>query len=361
MNNNKSNLRSTACVLIVCLTSWAFSPAITGCSGGSDLAGSPEVASSQKNTLYYVDDHLGSSYLITDEAGDVLNEQVTYPYGLTGTVSQTGYAGSDFNYTTKERDEETGLIYFGSRYYSPEMGRWITPDSLFLEKPSYILKRPLEGNLYSYVKGNPVRYVDADGSFAWDVTIDVGFFAYGLQQYFGNPSLENGINLVLDTAGLLPAVPALGAIKRGICKAGESIERLEPTVQFMDVGKFGQYKATWVNNREAVAIFEPLADTGVKVSYLNRGSYAKGSGGSMLADAFKDSLLFQPEHIVFHNVIEKRTLEQLGRGLNVEDTLLGRTMRNTVDELGGEISSMRFEPFQGKPSIVGDVDYKYIK
>ncbi len=68
-------------------------------------------------------------------------------------------------YTGKEYDTETGLIYFGGRYYAPELGRWITPDPLFLEKePKKVVEMPLSSNLYAYVKNNPMTYVDETGN-----------------------------------------------------------------------------------------------------------------------------------------------------------------------------------------------------
>jgi RHS repeat-associated protein len=59
-----------------------------------------------------------------------------------------------YRYTGKERDDETGLYYYGARYYASWLGRWLSAD------PS----GAVDGlNLYGFVKGNPVRLVDPDG------------------------------------------------------------------------------------------------------------------------------------------------------------------------------------------------------
>ena len=68
-------------------------------------------------------------------------------------------------YTGKERDAESGLDYFGARYYASSMGRWTSPD--WADKPEAVpyssLSDPQSLNLYSYVRNNPVSSVDADG------------------------------------------------------------------------------------------------------------------------------------------------------------------------------------------------------
>ncbi len=67
--------------------------------------------------------------------------------------------------TGKERDSETGLDYFGARYFSSAQGRFTSPD--WSEKPQPVpyadLSDPQTLNLYSYVRNNPLRKADTDG------------------------------------------------------------------------------------------------------------------------------------------------------------------------------------------------------
>jgi RHS repeat-associated protein len=68
-------------------------------------------------------------------------------------------------YTGKERDAESGLDYFGARYYASSMGRWLSPD--WSAKPEPVpyadLSNPQTLNLYSYVHNNPLSSTDPDG------------------------------------------------------------------------------------------------------------------------------------------------------------------------------------------------------
>ena len=62
--------------------------------------------------------------------------------------------GNPWRYRGKRIDKETGLLYFGYRYYDPKVGRWMSPDPLGnVDGP----------NLYAYVHNNPMQYVDHFG------------------------------------------------------------------------------------------------------------------------------------------------------------------------------------------------------
>jgi RHS repeat-associated protein len=62
--------------------------------------------------------------------------------------------------TGKERDAETGLDYFGARYFSGAQGRFTSPDRPFADQDPY---DPQSWNLYSYVRNNPLKFIDETG------------------------------------------------------------------------------------------------------------------------------------------------------------------------------------------------------
>jgi len=68
----------------------------------------------------------------------------------------------DYKFTGKPFDSETGLYYYGARYYNPLIGRFITPDTI-VQAPS----NPQSLNRYSYCLNNPVNRIDPSGHWSW--------------------------------------------------------------------------------------------------------------------------------------------------------------------------------------------------
>jgi RHS repeat-associated protein len=68
-------------------------------------------------------------------------------------------------FTGKERDAESGLDYFGARYYGSSMGRFMSPDwnARAVPVPYASLGNPQSLNLYAYVGNNPLSHRDVDG------------------------------------------------------------------------------------------------------------------------------------------------------------------------------------------------------
>jgi RHS repeat-associated protein len=77
-----------------------------------------------------------------------------------GSCSSAKRPSSDRDSTGKERDAETGLDYFGFRYYSGAQGRFTSPDEPFADQYP---EDPQSWNLYSYVGNSPLNFVDDDG------------------------------------------------------------------------------------------------------------------------------------------------------------------------------------------------------
>ena len=69
---------------------------------------------------YYFSDHLKTASVITDAAGNIKSESDFYPWG--GELQFVNNDSNHYKFTGKERDTETGLDYFGARYYSNGLG-----------------------------------------------------------------------------------------------------------------------------------------------------------------------------------------------------------------------------------------------
>ncbi len=101
---------------------------------------------------YHLGDHVGSSNLVVSEDGGVVNREEHLPYGGS---SFGGFSKKRYRFTGRERDEESGLYYHGSRYYAPWLARWATSDPAGARDGL---------NLYSYARSNPLTFVDTDGT-----------------------------------------------------------------------------------------------------------------------------------------------------------------------------------------------------
>src|SRR5262249_30552535 len=114
---------------------------------------------------YYFTDHLKTTDIVTDAQGNIKNESDFYPWG--GELPFVANDSNHYKFTGKERDLETNLDYFGARYYSNSLGRWMSPD--WNEKPEPItyadLSDPQTLNLYGYGRNNPMSHRDGDGHF----------------------------------------------------------------------------------------------------------------------------------------------------------------------------------------------------
>jgi RHS repeat-associated protein len=127
-------------------------------------AGSSLIATLDVDGLlhFYLNDPLGSRRVQTDYAGVLEQSCSSLPYGDQESCAPTP---TEHLFTGKERDTESGNDYFGARYYSSTMGRFMSPDWSAKEDPVPYAKLddPQSLNLYAYVRNNPLSRTDVDG------------------------------------------------------------------------------------------------------------------------------------------------------------------------------------------------------
>lgn len=115
----------------------------------------------EEKIYYYLSDHLGSTDVVLDENGDVTQRKDYLPFGNERlTVEPNGSFDENYRFTGKELDEETGLYYYGARYYDPLIGRFTS-----LDPWEGSLSNPQTLNKYAYVLNNPLKYVDPTGMY----------------------------------------------------------------------------------------------------------------------------------------------------------------------------------------------------
>lgn len=135
------------------------------------LATIEPTAVNANGTRYTTPDHLGSTRVVTSSGASVISRHDYMPFGeelgagIGGRTAGMGFPGTSDGirqkFTSKERDVETGLDYFGARYYRNTHGRFTSADPLYYT-PSRP-RDPQQFNLYAYVRNSPLRMVDPDG------------------------------------------------------------------------------------------------------------------------------------------------------------------------------------------------------
>jgi RHS repeat-associated protein len=122
-----------------------------------------DFSGSTTSVAYYFSDHLKTASVITDAGGVIKAESDYYPWG--GELQFVNNDTNDYKFTGKKRDTETGLDYFGARYYSNGLGRWVSADwsATPVPVPYADFYDPQTLNLYQFVGGNPASKADPDG------------------------------------------------------------------------------------------------------------------------------------------------------------------------------------------------------
>tara|TARA_R100001039_G_C1837898_1_gene99716 strand:- start:773 stop:1789 length:1017 start_codon:yes stop_codon:yes gene_type:complete len=128
--------------------------------------------------FYYLKDHLDSSDYVMTSAGVPVEQMLYRAYG---TEHQPQILSSDWasheetvadqkprekthhRFTGKYLDDATGLYYYGARYYDPTLGRFISPDPLYLSDPERCVGNTIGCTLFAYANNNPMSFIDPTG------------------------------------------------------------------------------------------------------------------------------------------------------------------------------------------------------
>jgi RHS repeat-associated protein len=172
---------------------------------------------------YYHLDAVGSVRAVTNQSGQQVRRHDFFPFGEGDGVTQ----GNDpLRFTGKERDAETGLDYFGARYYASRTGRFTTVDP-FLDVENALVN-PQLWNRYTYALNNPLKFTDPDGRNPLLVGGGIGAAVFGGWQVYqnwrqGRPWHENvGVEaskglIIGATLGLAaPAIAGTTAAEMGV-------------------------------------------------------------------------------------------------------------------------------------------------
>ena len=115
-------------------------------------------------TVFHLSDEVGSLVNTIDQTGAAIESCAANPFGENLNCSPS-VDYTETHFTDKKRDQESGLDYFGARYYGSTFGRFMSPDWAMIISPIPYgdISNPQSLNLYSYVQNNPLSRVDANG------------------------------------------------------------------------------------------------------------------------------------------------------------------------------------------------------
>ncbi len=161
------------------------------------LGGRPSVAIELNGIAYSPLSDLRGNVrtLAAIETGNIAD---SYQYTAFAPTTPLPSLSNPWRFAGKRMDDELGLVYFGKRYYDPQLARWLTPD------PVGILKAH---NLYAYCLNNPWLYTDPDGEFIFLIAIPLGSFA---------------LSAIVTTSAYATAA---ALVTWGFCEANQYIER----------------------------------------------------------------------------------------------------------------------------------------
>ena len=167
-----------------------------------------------RGEFYYHYDGLGSVRSMSDSKESI---KTIYLYDAFGqTRKEMGHVDNDFRFTGEQMDDETGLIYLRARYYDPNVGRFISKDPFtgFVSDTQSL-------NRYSYVRNNPVRFVDPWGLLYLDISVGAGSPVYYVGGSYTISIGERGIYFYGSPAGGL-STPITSTIGASISKPQKS-------------------------------------------------------------------------------------------------------------------------------------------
>ncbi len=268
-------------------------------------------SSTSVGTYYLTQDHLGSTRLVTDSAGAVVadgrhdylpfGEQITAPIngrdaaglGYPSIENATTIGKLPKLFTGKERDAETGLDFFGARYFSAAQGRFTSPDAPFADQHP---ANPQSWNLYSYARNNPLRYVDDDGE-----AVREGALVYKTYDVHGKTAAEARANAL-----------AVSGIKspEGEAMMGSTSGPMKVTNMVVQPGADG-FEGTYVTATETLVSADvQLNQTITMPNWVEKSQAAEGDQTS-----WNNSMTSLDNHEKEHVQIYREQAQKLDRSL----------------------------------------------
>jgi RHS repeat-associated protein len=270
------------------------------------------------STLYYVlKDHLGSASVLTDASGaPVTDADVRYfPFGEAR--FSTAPMLTDKLFTGQRLIADLGIYRYGARFYSPKLGRFLSPDKIM---SSYANPQGL--NQYSYVLKNPLRFTDPTGHRACDDLDESGECITapgGGGQGFGGsppkkprggggggPSMPNPAPGSCETGNFSPRCPGwhFYSTTNVVCPAYLNCSAEEMKYWFLRFAYPGQDPSEPVVDEQAYSVSFCINDRCFPMGPFGKIVVNISNGG------FKTTNTTDPSHILYNGQVVRRLYQE---------------------------------------------------
>ena len=216
------------------------------------------------DVTYYLQNAHGDVVNLTSETGD---KTKTYRYDAFGVEKNSDENDENpFRFSGEYFDKETGTIYLRARYYDPEIGRFISRDTVI-----GTANDPLSLNLYTYCHNNPVSGKDSTGHFL-DTFFDAASLAFDIVSFCIEPTPMGAVDILTDVVGLVtPGVPSAG-LKVGVHAAETAYDAYKAVDTAHDLSKAADVAITVSKKGDTVLELADAAKDAKKASSIADGA-----------------------------------------------------------------------------------------
>jgi RHS repeat-associated protein len=222
-------------------------------------------------TRYIHPDHLGSTNVVTDQNGALVQLMDYYPYGATRIATSTYPTNEKRQYIGQYYDTGTSLSYLNARYYDSPRGQFTSEDPIFLGDPSQQnILDPRSLNTYSYANDNPIVKSDPNGKFAASAVPFIMYGAEGLGlgatvEFWGPPAVAGIITAstvaLLSHGGGLVYAPSAPGFQQAVQLSRGSGYDTDPRFPLnKPPGRWGGFILTTIASAATLGAIEEVHD-----------------------------------------------------------------------------------------------------